>query len=80
MAMVLSSLNYANSFLFGHSASNMAKLQRIQNTAASTVLDTKCPFPAQQLRCHLYWLPVHFCINYKTATLTCMVLAHNQLL
>jgi len=80
MAMVLSSLNYANSFLFGHSASNMAKLQRIQNTAASTVLDTKCPFPAQQLCCHLHWLPVHFCINYKTATLTCMVLAHNQLL
>jgi len=37
-AMVLSCLDYSNSLLFGCSFFNIAKLQRIQNTAAGIVL------------------------------------------
>jgi len=46
-AVVLSRLDYSNSLLFGHSVSNTAKLQRIQNTAVQIVLNTTTvPFPA----------------------------------
>jgi len=44
------------------------------------MIDTQHPFPAQQLLCHLHWLPVHFCINYKISTVTYKALACNQLL
>jgi len=47
-------------------------------TTAHIVLDTQHLCPTQQLLCHLHWLPVHFCINYKIATLIYKVLAHNQ--
>ena len=77
-AMVLSCLDYTNLLLFGCSAYNMAQFQHIQNTAAHIVLDSQRPCPAQQLLCHLYWLPLHFCTNYKIATLTSESLAQNQ--
>jgi len=48
----LSRLNCANSLLFGCSASNMAKLQRVQNTAAHIVLDTHRPFPCSVICTH----------------------------
>jgi len=50
----------------------------IQNTAAHIVLDSQRPCPDQQLLCHLYWLPLHFCTNYNIATLTSESLAPNQ--
>jgi len=50
----------------------------VQNTAARIVSGTQCPWPTQQLLCHLHWLPVHFHINYKLATLTCKVIAFNH--
>ena len=58
----------------------MAKLQRIQTTVARIILNTQrlCVFPSQQLLWRLYWLPVYFRINYKTATLTYKVLTFNQ--
>ena len=28
---------------------------------------------------HLHWLPIHVCIDYKIATLTCQVITFNQL-
>jgi len=59
-AMVLSHFDYANSLPFRCLASNMAKFQHIQNTAAHIVLDTHRPWPTQQLLCHLHWLTVHF--------------------
>jgi len=36
-ALVISRLNYANSVLYGTSAANIAKLQRVQNTLARVV-------------------------------------------
>jgi len=75
--MVLSCLHYANLLLFGCSLSNMAKLERTQNTAVCVVLDTWRPCAAQQFLCYLHWQPVHFCINYKIATLTNKVLTYN---
>jgi len=48
------------------------------NTTACIVLDTQHLCPTQQLLCHLHWLPVHFCINYKIVTLTYKILAYNQ--
>jgi len=75
--MVLSRLHYGNSLLFGCSVSNMAKLQRIQTTAAHIVLNEQRLCPSQQLLLRLYLLPVHFHINYKIATLTYTVLTFN---
>jgi len=58
----------------------MAKPQCIQNTTARIVLDIQHPCPTEQLLYHLHWLPIHFCINYKIATLSYKVLALNQTL
>ena len=77
-AMVLCRLDYAHSLLFACSASNIAKHQRVRNAAACVVLYTQRRRPTQQLICHLHWLPVHFCINYKISTLTYKALACNQ--
>ena len=76
--MVLSRLDYSNSLLFGCSVSNIAKLQRIQNTADRIVLNTQQLCPSQQLLHHLHWLPAYFRIKYKTATLTYKVVTLNQ--
>ena len=76
--MALSRLDYSNSLLFGCSASNVAKLQRIQNTAARIVLNTQRLCPSQQLLQNLHWLPVYFVIKTKIATLTYKVATLNQ--
>jgi len=81
VASTFSSLSsHANSLLFGCSASNIVKLQCVQNTAACVVLDTQRPCPTQQLFHHLHWLHVHvrFCFSYKIATFTYKVLACNR--
>jgi len=80
-AMVLSRLDYANSLLFGCSAFNTAKLQRVHTKYRCPCCFRHTPsarYSAVALLFHL--LTVHFHINYKIDTLTCKVLTHNQLL
>ena len=77
-AIVGSRLDFWNSLLAGTSVSNLARLQRVQNTLARVV--------AQKPRfCHitpvlsdLHWLPVRHRISFKIATVTCRVLQFQQ--
>ena len=77
-AIVGSRLDFCNSLLAGTSVSNLASLQRVQNTLARVV--------AQKPRfCHitpvlsdLHWLPVRHRINFKIATVTYRVLQFQQ--
>ena len=76
-AIVGSRLDFCNSLLAGTSVSNLARLQRIQNTLARV---------AQKPRfCHitpvlsdLHWLPVRHRISFKIATVTYRVLQFQQ--
>ena len=62
------------SLLFGCSVSNMSRLHsRVQNTACCQYCfrhTASLTYPSVAV----YWLPVHFHINYKIATLTYKVL------
>ena len=77
-AIVGSRLDFCNSLLAGTSVSNLARLQRVQNTLAQVV--------AQKPRfCHitpvlsdLHWLPVRHRISFKIATVTYRVLQSQQ--
>ena len=77
-AIVGSRLDFCNSLLAGTSVSNLACLQRVQNTLARVV--------AQKPRfCHitpvlsdLHWLPVRHRISFKIATVTYRVLQFQQ--
>ena len=77
-AIVGSQLDFCNSLLAGTSVSNLARLQRVQNTLARVV--------AQKPRfCHitpvlsdLHWLAVRHRISFKVATVTYRVLQFQQ--
>ena len=77
-AIVGSRLDFCNSLVAGTSVSNLARLQRVQNTLARVV--------AQKPRfCHitpvlsdLHWLPVRQRISFKIATVTFRVLQSQQ--
>jgi len=69
VALVSSRLDYANSVLFGTSAANLHKIQRVQNTLAKIVLNNTSLPSATALR-QLHWLPVKQRIHFKIATLT----------
>ena len=77
-AIVGSRLDFCKSLLAGTSVSNLARLQRVQNTFARVV--------AQKPRfCHitpvlsdLHWLPVRHRISTKIATVTFRVLLSQQ--
>ena len=77
-AIVGSRLDFCNSLLAGTSVSNLARLQRVQNTLARVV--------AQKPRfCHitpvlfdLHWLPVRHRISFNIATVTYRVLQFQQ--
>ena len=77
-AIVGSRLDFCNFLLAGTPVSNLARLQRVQNTHARVV--------AQKPRfCHitpvlsdLHWLPVRHRISFKIATVTYRVLQFQQ--
>ena len=69
VTLVSSRLDYANSVLFGTSAANFHKIQRVQNTLAKIVLNNSSLPSAIALR-QLHWLPVKQRIYFKIATLT----------
>ena len=77
VAMVQSRLDYCNSLLYGISAFNINKLQRVQNLAAKIALND-WHSPSQELLSQLHWLPVHSRIKFKISSLTFKLLAENQ--
>ena len=68
-ALVNSRLDYANAVLYGTTAANISKLQRIQNSLARVVTYTKRVEHIHPVLQNLHWLPINYRIDYKVATL-----------
>ena len=60
------------------SASNMHKLQSVQNSLTRVVLPSLRHLSASERLSYLHWLPVHYRIQFKIATLTYKTLATCQ--
>ena len=69
VAFILSRLDYCNSLLAGLPDHKLAKLQRIQNSAARLVLRKPRRESATPFLKILHWLPVKARIEYKVSTL-----------
>ena len=79
-ALVCSRLDYANSVLYGISAANIHRLQRMHNTLARVVIGpsaSKFSRSSDLLR-HLHWLPVEYRIKFKLAKLTFNIRNNNS--
>ncbi|XP_072037296.1 uncharacterized protein [Amphiura filiformis] len=69
-AFVTSRLDSVNSLLYGLSQSEIAKIQRVQNTAARLVLCASRREHITPLLCQLHWLPVEYRSMFKILLLT----------
>ena len=76
--LVQSRLDYANSILYKTSASNIHKLQSVQNTLSRVVLPHLSHLPANLRLKQLHWLPVEWRIKFKLALLTYKTLSNHQ--
>jgi hypothetical protein len=63
-AVVSSRLDYCNALLYGTSAANINKLQRVQNSLARLVVGGGRWTHAPSILTDLHWLPVSTRINY----------------
>ena len=77
VAFILSHLDYCNAMLAGFPDEKIAKLQRIQNSAAQLVLRKSNRDSATALLRTLHWLHVNARIKYKVATI-CHQCIHND--
>jgi hypothetical protein len=77
VALIQSRLDYANSVLYHTSATNINKLQRIQNTAARLVLPYSHLSTNNRLA-QLHWLPISRRIEFKLAIITYRLLNTEQ--
>jgi hypothetical protein len=69
-AFISSRLDYCNSLLCGTSKQQLARLQRLQNTAARLVTCSKRNEHITPILRRLHWLPVEKRITFKVALLT----------
>jgi len=72
-ALILSRLDYCNAVLAGLPQSTLQPLQRVQNTAARLVSDTKPRDHISPVLAQLHWLPVNQRITYKLCLLMHLV-------
>ena len=66
-AIVMSQIDYCNSLLNGVTATNITKLQRVQNAAARLVCSVPRHEHVTPSLINLHWLPIRFRINFKIA-------------
>ena len=77
-SIVSTRLDYCNSVLYGASAQNIQRLQRVQNSLARVVSGTKKREHIKPVLRDLHWLPVPQRIEYKVALITHKVLSTGQ--
>ena len=70
VSLVSAWLDYCNSLLYKTSQSNVAQLQRLQNSLARVVTGTRKRDHITPILADLHWLPVAARIDYKIALLT----------
>jgi hypothetical protein len=66
-AFVLSHIDYGNALLVGLPATRLAKLQRVQNSAARLIMGVSRRESITPVLCSLHWLPVCQRIEVKIA-------------
>jgi len=77
-SIVSTRLDYCNSLLFGVSAKNIQRLQRVQNSLARVVAGSRRRDHIKPVLRDLHWLPVSQRIEYKVALITHKVLCSSQ--
>jgi hypothetical protein len=77
-SIVSSRLDYCNALYYNMSASNLNKLQRVQNALARTVLCLRKYDHIRPALAELHWLPISQRVTYKIATTTFKVLNTSQ--
>ena len=77
-SMVDGRLDYCNSVLHGTSATNLNKLQRVQNSAARIVTGSRRSEHALPILAELHWLPIKHRIQYKIVIPVFKVLTTQQ--
>ena len=76
-AIITSRFDYCNALLYGTSAINIARLQRIQNTAARLIMRSPRSDSATPLLRELYWLPIVCRVDFKLLVFTYIAM-HND--
>ena len=69
-AIITSRLDYCNTLLYGTSAVNIARLQRIENTAAMLIMRSPHSDSATPLLRELLWLPIVCSVDFKQLVFT----------
>ena len=66
-ALIMSNLDYCNSFLIGSTKYNLQKLQKIQNMCCCIILEVRKYDPITPHLRNLHWLKIEQCIEYKVS-------------
>ena len=69
-ALIIGRIDYCNSILYGLPAKQIAKLQRLQNSAARLIFKIPRFYHISPILCTLHWLPVEFRIHFKITIIT----------
>jgi len=75
-SLILSRIDYCNAILIGLPASCTAPLQRLQNAAARLVMGLRARDHVTSALSSLYWLPIHYQIQYKVALMMFFIHTH----
>ena len=69
-ALIIGRIDYCNSILHGLPAKQIAKLQRLLNSAARLILKIPRFYHISPILCTLHWLPLEFRIHFKIIIVT----------